>query len=104
MQQMSKVELYAAIRRDHRDGMKLWEIERKCNVSWQTIRKAVDSVWPEPPKKLPLRLTALDPFKTVIDWILRADLDAPRKQRHTVTRIFHRLVEEHGAEEPAKAN
>ncbi|MDN3259845.1 hypothetical protein QWJ26_08465 [Streptomyces sp. CSDS2] len=33
----------------------------------------------------------------MIDGILQADLDAPRKQRHTVTRIFHRLVEEHGA-------
>ncbi|MER6522041.1 hypothetical protein ABT246_34975 [Streptomyces sp. NPDC001553] len=83
--------------------MQLWEIERKYNASWQT-RQAVDSVWPEPRKKLPLRLTALDPFKTVIDGILRADLDAPRKQRHTVTRIFHRLAEEHGAEEPTKAN
>ncbi|MFF2821206.1 IS21 family transposase [Kitasatospora cineracea] len=98
MPQMSKVELYAAIRRDHRDGMKLREIERKYNVSWRTVRKAVDSVWPEPRKKLPPRATALDPYKAVIDAILRADLDAPRKQRHTVTRIFHRLVEEHGAE------
>ncbi|MGK5638240.1 hypothetical protein ACSNOK_07990 [Streptomyces sp. URMC 126] len=34
----------------------------------------------------------------MIDEILRADLDAPRKQRHTVTRIFHRLVEKHGAD------
>jgi pyocin large subunit-like protein len=25
-------------------------------------------------------------------------LDAPRKQRHAITRIFHRLVEEHGAD------
>ncbi len=75
MPQMSKVELYAAIRRDHRDGMTMREISRKYNVSWRTIRKAVDSVWP-----------------------CGADLDAPRKQRHTVTRIFHRLVEEHGAE------
>ncbi|WP_224285184.1 hypothetical protein [Streptomyces sp. LS1784] len=98
MPQMSKVELYAAIRRDHRDSMKLREIERKCNVSWRTIRKAVDSVWPEPRKKLPPRPTAPDSYKAVIDGILRADLDAPRKQRHTVTRIFHRLVEEHGAD------
>ncbi|MER5729003.1 hypothetical protein ABT084_11835 [Streptomyces sp. NPDC002138] len=30
--------------------------------------------------------------------MLQADLDAPRKQRHTITRIFHRLVEEHGAD------
>ncbi|MEU8924264.1 hypothetical protein AB0D10_25525 [Kitasatospora sp. NPDC048545] len=98
MPQMSKVELYAAIRRDHRDGMKLREIARKYNVSWRTIRKAVDSVWPEPRKKLPPRATALDPYKAVVDGILRADLDAPRKQRHTVTRLFHPLVAEHGAE------
>ena len=58
----------------------------------------MDSVWPEPRKKLPPRPTALDPYKAVIDGILRADLDAPRKQRHTVTRLFHRLVEEHGAD------
>ncbi|WP_231976216.1 hypothetical protein [Streptomyces sp. 3214.6] len=61
-------------------------------------QQAVDSVWPEPRKKLPPRATALGPCKAVVDGILWADLDAPRKQRHTVTRIFHRLVEEHGAE------
>ncbi|WP_263579295.1 IS21 family transposase [Streptomyces sp. PSKA30] len=95
---MSKVELYAAIRRDHRGGMSMRELERKHGVTWRTVRKALDSSWPEPRKKLPPRATTLDPYKPVIDEILRADLDAPRKQRHTVTRIFHRLVEEHGAE------
>jgi hypothetical protein len=58
----------------------------------------LDSAWPEPRKKLPPRPSTLDPYKAVIDGILRADLDAPRKQRHTVTRIFHRLIEEHGAD------
>ncbi|WP_326743192.1 IS21 family transposase [Streptomyces sp. NBC_01768] len=95
---MSKVELYAAIRRDHRGGMSMRELERKHGVTWRTVRKALDSSWPEPRKKLPPRATTLDPYKAVIDEILRADLDAPRKQRHTVTRIFHRLVEEHGAD------
>ncbi|MFC0499264.1 IS21 family transposase [Streptomyces mutabilis] len=95
---MSKVELYAAIRRDHRAGVTMRELERKYNVSWRTVRKALDSAWPEPRKPLPPRPSALDPYKSVIDEILRADLDAPRKQRHTVTRIFHRLVEEHAAE------
>ncbi|MDH6580721.1 hypothetical protein P3T29_006415 [Kitasatospora sp. MAP5-34] len=33
MPQMSKVELYAAIRRDRCGGMKLREIEHKYNVS-----------------------------------------------------------------------
>ena len=37
----------------------------------------------------------MDPFKPVIDEILKADLDAPRKQRHTVTRIWQRLMDEH---------
>ncbi|MDO0929765.1 IS21 family transposase [Streptomyces sp. TG1A-8] len=98
MPQLSKVELYAAIRRDHRGGMSMRELERKHGVTWRTVRKALDSAWPEPRKKLPPRATALDPYKPVIDGILRADLDAPRKQRHTVTRIFHRLVDEHGAD------
>lgn len=35
--------------------------------------------------------------------MLRADLDAPRKQRHTLTRIFHRLLDEYGAEEVSYA-
>jgi hypothetical protein len=38
---------------------------------------------------------AVGPFKPVIDEILKADLDAPRKQRHTITRIHHRLLDEH---------
>ena len=50
-------------------------------------------------EKLPPRPTRLDPYKPLIDEMLRADLDAPRKQRHTVKRIFERLLDEHGADE-----
>jgi hypothetical protein len=53
------------------------------------------SAWPAPRKKLPPRASKLDPFKPVVDEILRADLDAPRKQRHTVARIDARLIDEH---------
>ena len=42
---------------------------------------------PQPRKKLPPRKFRLDPFKPAIDAMLRADLDAPRKQRHTGKRI-----------------
>ncbi|WP_234431318.1 hypothetical protein [Streptomyces sp. NRRL F-5053] len=94
----SKVELYVAIRRDHGGGMSMRELERKHGVTWRTVRKALASAWPRPRKKLPPRASVLDPFKPVIDEILRADLDASRKQRHTVTRIFHRLVEERQAD------
>jgi hypothetical protein len=34
----------------------------------------------------------------VIDQMLRADLDAPRKQRHTAKSVFDRLLEEHRAQ------
>ncbi|MFE7707295.1 hypothetical protein ACFU6I_16140 [Streptomyces sp. NPDC057486] len=43
MPQMSKVKLYAAIRRDHRGGMSMRELERKHGVTWWTVRKALDS-------------------------------------------------------------
>ncbi|MEU8413854.1 IS21 family transposase [Amycolatopsis japonica] len=95
MSPSSKVELYAAIRRDARAGMSGRALERKYNVGRRTVVKALSSAWPEPRKKPPPRPSKLDPFKPVIDEILRADLDAPRKQRHTVKRIFDRLIDEH---------
>ncbi|WP_329347250.1 hypothetical protein OG226_00485 [Streptomyces sp. NBC_01261] len=83
----SKVELYAAIRRDHRAGLSMRALERKYGVTWRTIRKALDSNWPEPRKKQAPRPTRLDPYKPLIDGMLQADLDAPPKQKHTVKRI-----------------
>ena len=38
----------------------------------------------------------LEPFTGVIDAILEADRQVPRKQRHTAKRIFERLRDEHG--------
>ncbi|WKK23959.1 hypothetical protein QZH56_35650 [Streptomyces olivoreticuli] len=80
----SKVELYAAIRRDHRAGLSGRALERKYGVTWRTVRKALDSHWPEPRKKQASRPSRLDRFKPVIDGMLAADLDAPPKQKHTV--------------------
>jgi transposase len=84
----SKIELYAAIRRDARAEISARAIERKHGAGRRTIVKAMASPWPEPRKHLPPRDSKLDPFKPVIDEMLRADLAAPRKQRHTVTRIW----------------
>jgi transposase len=96
MPAVSKVELYAAIRRDARAGLSGRALQRKYGVGWRTVDKALASAWPEPRKKYPPRPSKLDPFKPIIDAILRTDLDAPRKQRHTVKRIFSRLIDEHG--------
>ena len=35
-------------------------------------------------------------FSPIVDEIVRADLDAPRKQRHTLKRIYDRLIGEYG--------
>ncbi|WP_181923544.1 hypothetical protein [Streptomyces inhibens] len=91
----SKVDLYAAIRRDARTGMSMRALMRKYGVGYETVQKALVSALPEPSKKMRPRETRLDPYKSVIDAILTADLTAPRKQRHTVKRIYDRLLGEH---------
>jgi hypothetical protein len=96
MPRMSKIELFAAIRRDASAGMSGRAIELKYRVGRRTAGAALASALPPPRKAMPLRGSKLDPFKPAIDDILRADLDAPRKQRHTVRRIYHRLLDEHG--------
>ena len=94
----SRVELFAAIRRDARvEEISIRELARRHGVHRRTVRQALESAEP-PPRKRPVRASPrLDPFKDIIDGMLRSDLDAPRKQRHTATRILARLVEEHAA-------
>lgn len=95
----SKVELFAAIRRDSRaEGLPVRALARKYEVHRRLVREALASAWPAPRKKPPPRKSRLDPFKPAVDQMLRADLDAPRKQRHTLRRIFDRLVAEHEME------
>ncbi len=72
------------------------ELQRRHGVGWRTVQAALASAWPAQRAPYPPRASKLDPFKPAIDQILVADLDAPRKQRHTITRIFDRLCAEHG--------
>lgn len=95
----SKVELYAALRRDAREGMSNRALERKYRVGWRTVQKALSSAWPQPREPYAPRRSKLDPFKPVIDQMLLADLDTPRKQRHTVVRIYRRLINEHAMDD-----
>ncbi|MGC5629277.1 IS21 family transposase [Georgenia sp. Z1344] len=91
----SPTEVFAAIRRDLRAGLSSREIQRTRHVTWRTVKAASQSAWPPPRAEYPQRASKLDPFKPLIEEMLVADLDAPRKQRHTATRIFDRLVDEH---------
>ncbi len=51
---------------------------------------------PPPRKKRVFPAPVLDPVKPLIDAMLRSDLEAPKKQRHTARRVLARLVDEHG--------
>ncbi|TDE22950.1 IS21 family transposase [Actinomadura sp. 6K520] len=93
----TKAELFDLIRRDSwREGLSVRALARKYGVHRRLVREALTR--PEPaPRKTPVRRSPkLDPFKKIIDEWLRADLDAPKKQRHTTKRIYARLAAEHG--------
>lgn len=94
----SRVEIFGAIRRDHRmEGLSIRALADKHGVHRRTVRQALASAIPAP-RKSPQRVAPrLEPFRTAIDAMLRSDLDAPKKQRHTARRILARLVDEHGA-------
>jgi len=94
-QPRSRVDLYAAIRRDARSGMSNRALQRKHGVGFRTVTAALESAWPKERKQPPKRGSRLDAYRVVIDDWLRSDLDAPRKQRHTAKRIFDRLLDEH---------
>jgi transposase len=95
----SRVELFAAIRRDSRvEGLSIRELADRHHVHRRTVRQALTSALP-PARKTPVRVSRrLEEHKPVIDEWLKADLDAPRKQRHTARRVLARLVDEQAAE------
>src|SRR5712691_3169979 len=94
-----RVELSAAIRFDwQRNQMPVRALARKYDVHRRTVRQAIASPVP-PGRKTPERqATVLDGVRELIDGMLREDLAAPRKQRHTASRVFERLRDEHGAQ------
>jgi transposase len=91
-----KVELFAAIREDHRQGLGIRALAGKYGVHRRMVREALASPVPAP-RKTPVRESPVrDAVAGLIDAMLREDLDAPRKQRHTSRRIWQRLADEHG--------
>jgi len=70
---------------------------REYKISWHTLAKMLTH--DEPPgyrQQAPRQKPVLEPFLPILHEMLESDQQAPKKQRHTATRIFHRLRDEHG--------
>lgn len=89
---------YLQIRLLHRDGLSARDIARRLRCGRDTVRKALLNASPPgytqtAPRACP-KLT--DAVQSLILSILKEDESAPRKQRHTATRLYARLRDEHG--------
>lgn len=94
---MLTVDDYGEIRRAGRDGMSVRGMARTLRHSRRKIRDALAT--PEPrgyTRRVAPPAPVLGPFHAIIDAILAADEQAPRKQRHTARQVFRRLGAEHG--------
>jgi transposase len=94
---MLTVDDYGKLRRAFRDGMSIRAIARTFGHSRRKVRQILGEPQPKPytrSKSPPAPI--LGAFHGLIDAILEADEDAPRKQRHTAMQLFRRLRDEHG--------
>jgi len=95
---MYSVDIYNRVRRAClKDGMSAREAARVFGKDRKTIAKMLRHELPPGYRRsqAPRRPT-LDGFTGIIDEILRSDKALIKKQRHTATRIFERLRDEHG--------
>ncbi|WP_408612796.1 IS21 family transposase [Glycomyces luteolus] len=94
---MSRVELFERIRRDRRvdPSVSQRELMKRHGVSRRTVVQALSSALPPPRKPVNGRPRVLAPVEEFIDEMLRSDVTAPKKQRHTIERICQRLAREY---------
>ena len=83
------------------EGLSLREIARRTQKDFRTVQKyAYRNDWQPPvePKMNPAAYPVLGEYIPKINEWLEHDEREPRKQRHTITRVFKRLQEECGYE------
>ena len=94
---MKTVELYGRVRHAVQiEGISARAAAERFGINPRTVAKMLKfSVPPGYVRTKPPFRPKLDPFTGVIDAIMAADKDRPKKQRHTAKRIFERLRDEH---------
>jgi transposase len=94
---MKRVELYARVRHAVLiEGISERAAADRFGINARTASKMLKfSVPPGYLRSKPPLRPKLDAFIGIIDAILLADKDRPKKQRHTAKRIFERLRDEH---------
>ncbi|UXY25174.1 IS21 family transposase [Streptomyces sp. HUAS TT20] len=94
---LSKQELFDRIRRDSwQRQLSIRALSKKYGVHRRLVREALSSPVPTPRRRAVRTSPRMEPYKKTVDAWLRADLEAPCKQRHTVRRIVARIEEEFG--------
>jgi len=95
---MKRVEIYARVRHAVLiEGISERAAAERFGINARTVSKMLRfSVPPGYVRTKPPFRPKLDAFVGIIDAILAADKEGPKKQRHTSKRIFERLRDEHG--------
>jgi transposase len=96
-----EVEIYSDIRKLTKEGLSQRAIAKKLNISRQTVKKYCDGEsvpWSRKDYSRPPGIVTSD-VVTFIEECFKTDTDENlRKQRHTVKRIYDRLLDEMGFE------
>ena len=89
------MELFESIRREYEFGEgTISGVARKLGVHRRMVRDAIRNAIPPARKKPDRPHWKLQTFIPQIEAMLQEDRDAPRKQRHTARRIYHRILAE----------
>jgi transposase len=88
----AKVELFEQIRQEYEFGIgTIAGVSKKLGVHRRMVREAIGSALPKARKRTERPRFKLVAAVAFIDAILEADRKAPRKQRHTASRVWQRI-------------